>query len=148
MVNWSKAQSQFKNLVSKNGVWIQILTRSYDLTDAYDTGSSEKFLYSYSDLDFGYGDPRTSWTTGSVKAIVAGVNEGEVITDAGFFTNDYKDIYFSPDTTLNVHDQVLCPSGSGTRYIVLTVSDFYLGDVTATKFARIRLLLPRSGSSY
>ena len=145
--NWSKAKQQFENIVSKNGVWIQILTRSFSEADSYDTGSAQKFLYGY-DLDYGYGDPRTSFSTGSVKAIVAGVQENEVLTDAGFFANDYKDIYFSPDTTLNVHDQVLCPSGSGTRYIVLTVSDFYLGDVTATKFARVRLLFPRSGSSY
>ena len=146
--NWSKAKQQFENIVSKNGVWIQILTRSFSEADSYDTGSSQKILYGYDSLDFGYGDPRTTFVTGSCKAIVADVQSGEVLTDAGFFANDYKDIYFSPDTTLNVHDQVLCPSGSGTRYIVLTVSDFYLGGVTATKFARIRLCIPRSGSSY
>lgn len=141
MPNWSKAQSQYKSIVSKNGLWIQWLKRTSTGSSAYDTGSS---------TTFGYGDEIVFWTTGSVKAVVEQSRADEVLIEQGYSISDYNRIFVDPSETLEFWDQCIYPSGSGIRYIIMPLHNWRMtvGDTVVGKYATIRRLIPSSGSNY
>jgi len=105
----------------------------------YDTGSSSTF---------GYGDPITYYTTGSFRGIVAPTRERDTIIEPGFYTTDYSDVFIDPDETPSFWSQLLIPSGSANRYIILDVETWTPYDVDVSKILKVRLLNPRSGSNY
>jgi hypothetical protein len=137
--SWATAKKQFQNVVSSNGVLIQWLQRSTSGSTAYDTGSTDTY---------GYGDSIVYWVTGSVRAIVEPIRATEIVQEAGFWSDDWRRIWVDPDETLDVWEQIIYPSGSGTRWLIRHVHSWVVGDVTVSKYADIRKLLPRSGSSY
>ena len=139
MPNWSRAKNQTKKIVAGSGQWLQWLARSTSGSSMYDTGSS---------TTFGYGDPIIYWTTGSFRGIVAPTRERDITLEPGFYTSDYKDIYIDPDENPNFWDQIIIPSGSGIRYIILDPEDWTPYGITVSKILKVRLMVPRSGSSY
>jgi len=141
MPNWGRAKKTFQGIVSKNGIQLEWLLRVVSGSSAYDTDST---------VTYGYGDDTRYWTTGSFNAIIEPVREQDIVIEPGFFQEDYLKIYFDPDETPAYFDQVINPSGSGIRYLVLPVEDWTLttGNVTVCKTAIIRRLVPRSGSQY
>ena len=142
MPSWATAKKQFETVISKNGIWVQWLGRTTSGSgayDPYDTGSS---------TSFGYGDYTVFWVTGSVKAIVEPIRATEIVQEAGFWADDWRRIWVDPDETLDVWEQIIYPSGSGTRWLIRHVHSWVVGDVTVSKYADIRKLLPRSGSQY
>ena len=139
-LNWEKAKQKFQYLVAQNGTWIQWLQRSTDRSDAYNTGSI---------ISYGYGDSSVSWATGSIKALIKHVSATDVLIEPGFYEDSYEQIYVDPDTDINQWDQILLPSGSGTRYCILSRHTWRLsGDIIVAKYALIRKLVPRSGSAF
>lgn len=139
MVNWAKAKRIFERIISKNGVFIQYLERSTSGSESYNVDDPQTF---------GYGDEICYWRTGSFRVVVAPLKKEDLILDAGFYVEDYKRIYFDPDETPEAWEQIIYPSGSSFKYIIKSVDDWYLGDVTICKYADLRLLIPRSGSEY
>lgn len=159
MPRWATAKRQFQKIVNKNGVWIQWLERLTSMTDAYDTSS---------ETSYGYGDETVTWVTGSAKVLVEPGRDQDIVIEPGFYAEDYKKIYVAPDTVIydKVYDaddysedfgdwfniehweQVIFPSGSGTRYMVYPVQEWIFNDVTISKYVMIRKLLPRSGSQF
>jgi hypothetical protein len=141
MVNWTKAQTQVKNIVSKNGVWLQWLERVASGSNAFSTGSS---------ITYGYGDDTIYYVTGSVKAVVEHVKVEDIVLDVGFYAEDYERIYVDPSETIEFWDQIIYPSGSGIKYLILPLHDWRLtiGDTIVAKYANIRRLFPKSGSAY
>jgi len=137
--NWAKAKLQMEDIINKNGVTVQWLSRVTSGSDAYNTGSS---------ITFGYGDETRYWVTGSVKALIECVRVEDVVLEAGFFLEDYKRIYVDPDETIEYWDEIIFPSGSGERFLIQPIHYWIVGDVTVSKYAIIRKLLPRSGSQY
>ena len=136
---WNRAKAQTQSIIAGNGQWLQWLARSTSGSSIYDTGSS---------ATFGYGDPITYWTTGSFRGIVAPTREKDTIIEPGFFTTDYSDIYIDPDENPKFWDQILIPSGSANRYIILDVEEWTPYGVDVSKILKVRLLNPRSGSAY
>ena len=137
-LDWNSIKDKVGYFVQQNGVWLQWLQRSTSFANAYDTTNSSTY---------GYGDSVTTWTTGSCKAIIEHVSAKDVIIEPGFYEDSYERIYFDPSTDLNQFDQIIFPSGSGIRYLVLSRHAYTLnGDVVVSRFAIIRHLLPRSGS--
>lgn len=126
-------------MIQKHGVWLQWLQRTSDLSDAYNTGSET----------YGYGDPLISWTTGSVKATVEHVSAKDVVLEIGFYEDDYERIWVDADEDISLWDQIILPSGSTQRYIVLSRHTWRInGDILISKNIIIRRLIPRSGSTY
>ncbi len=139
-LNWNKAKQLFQTTVSQNGTWIQWLQRSTDRTDAFNTSSS---------ITYGYGDSQVNWTTGSIKAIVQHISATDIVIEPGFYEDSYEKIYIDPDIDINQWDQVIVPSGSGIRFIILSRHIWRLsGDIIVSKYALIRKLVPSSGSHY
>ena len=139
MPSWATAKKQFETVISKNGVWIQWLSRVTSGSDAFDTGSQ---------ISFGYGDFTNYFVTGSILAIVEPIRATEIVAEAGFWSDDWRRIWVDPDETIDVWEQIIYPSGSGTRWLIRHVHSWVVGDVTVSKYADIRKLLPRSGSQY
>ena len=137
--NWSRARTQVKGIVAGNGQTLQWLVRSTSGSTAYDTGSA---------TTYGYGDPIVYWTTGSFVAIVRPIRDRDVVVEAGFFSDDYKKLWLDPDDDPSFWDQVLIPSGSSIRHIVLGTHDWDVGGVEVSKIVDVRRLNPRSGSAY
>lgn len=138
-LNWNKAKEQFQEIINKNGTLIQWLQRTSTGSTAYDTGST---------ITYGYGDYIVYWTTGSIRALVSHVSAEDILIEPGFYSSDYERIYVDPDSSIDFWEQVIVPSGSGTRYLVLPFHLWRLGDVIVAKHAIIRKLVPRSGSMY
>ena len=126
-------------IINQNGTWIQWLQRSTSGSDAYDTGST---------ITYGYGNYITYWVTGSVKALISHVSATDIVLEAGFYAEDYERIYVDPDSSIEFWEQCIYPSGSEIRYLILPFHIWRLGDVAISKYATIRRLIPRSGSSY
>ncbi len=141
MPNWSRAKKQFERIVSRNGVWIYHLTRTTSGSGAYDTDDT---------TTYGYGDETVYWTTGSVKAIIEPIRQTDVVIEPGFYQEDYRKIYVDPDEDLEHWDQVIYPTGSGIRYLILPVTEWNLTgeNTTVCKTAIIRRLVPKSRSEY
>lgn len=139
--NWTHAQNQFKQIINANGVFIEWLQRVTSGSDAYLTGSS---------VSYGYGDESIWWLTGSVKAVVAHIRAEEVLVEAGYTVSDYETIFVNPNETIEFWEQVIYPSGSGVRYLILPLHDWRMtiGDTLVAKYANLRRLVPASGSSY
>ena len=136
---WNRAKAQTQRIVSGNGQWLQWLARSTSGSSMYDTGSSSTF---------GYGDPIIYYTTGSFRGIVAPTRERDMLIEPGFYAQDYSDIFINPDETPKFWDQILIPSGSSTRYIILHIEEWTPYGVDVSKILKVRLLNPRSGSEY
>jgi len=105
----------------------------------YDTGSS---------VTFGYGDPVVYYVTGSFRGIVAPTRERDMLIEPGFYAQDYNDVFVNPDETPSFWSQLIIPSGSGTKYLILHVEEWTPYGVNVSKILKVRLLNPRSGSEY
>ena len=136
---WNRAKAQTQSIVAGNGQWLQWLARSTSGSSMYDTGSS---------ATFGYGDPVVYYTTGSFRGIVAPTRERDILIEPGFYAQDYNDVFVDPDNDPSFWDQILIPSGSGTRYIIYHVEEWTPYGIDVSKILKVRLLNPRSGSTY
>ena len=141
MVNWSYAKTKYASIISSNGCYIQWLQRITSGADAYDTGSQNTF---------GYGDYQTYFVTGSQKAIIEHLNATDKLIEIGFRADHYERVYVDPDSNMTFWEQIIYPSGSGTRYVILPehIQRMSVGDTVVAKFFLMRLLIPKSGSSY
>ena len=138
--DWGWAQRKYSHAISKSGTVIQWLIRTQTGSDAYDTSSS---------ISFGYGDMTTYFSTGSCQAIISHVSATDVVTEAGFYQEDYEKIFVDPTTNITQWSQVIIPSGSGIRYLLLSIHDWRAnGDMLVARYAICRRLIPRSGSKY
>ena len=138
-MNWSSAKTQGKGIILANGESLEWLQRVVSGSDAYTSGST---------VTYGYGDETIWWTTGSLTAIIVPAKEGEVVLEAGFFQDDYQRLFVDPTNTLGIHDQIIYPSGSGIRYLVLTDHNWNAGNQHIVDVYTIRRLVPKSGSAY
>jgi hypothetical protein len=141
MVNWTRAKHMFQKIISNDGVWIYVLERVTSGSDAYNTGSMDSY---------GYGDDTTYWTTGSARVLMKQMATQDVILEVGFTYEDYNDMYYNPDTTINQWNVIIYPTGSnGQKYLVLPTQDFSFEEsgVIVTKHALVRRLFPKSGSA-
>lgn len=138
-LNWNKAKELFQEIINKNGTLIQWLQRSTDASNSYNI---------LNNTTYGYGDQIVTWITGSIKALVSHVSATDVLIEPGFYAEDYEKIYVDPDSSVDFWEQVIVPSGSGIRYLVLPFHLWRLGDVVVAKHAVVRKLIPKSGSSY
>jgi len=138
-LNWNKAQQHVHDIVNLNGTLVQWLSGSTDRTNSYNVLDTNTY---------GYGDAIRSWVTGSIRALVTHVSATDVVLDAGFYIEDYERIYVDNDANIEYWDQIIYPSGSCIRYVILPLHIWRLGDVIVGKYANIRKLVPRSGSSY
>ena len=140
MVDWGKAKAEFDTIILQNGYIVQWLDRITTGSDeAYDTGSS---------ITYGYGDYAVHWTTGSLRAMFTPIRGEDVVIEPGFYEDDYFKMWVDSDSTIAQFDQVIYPSGSGIRYIILQTYEWDLGSETVTQYAIVRRLIPRSGSAY
>ena len=138
--DWGWARRKFESIVEKSGVTIQWLIRTQTGSTAYDTGSTDTF---------GYGDPISYFSTGSCKVIISHVSATDVVTEAGFWIDDYEKIFVDPDTDITEWSQIIYPSGSSQKYLILSTHIWRAdGDVIVSKYALVRRLVPRSGSTY
>ncbi len=142
--DWAYAQRLYKRVVGQNGVWIQWLQRVVSGSGAYDYENT---------TTYGYGDDTRYWVTGSCQAIIEHVKATDVIIPSGFFIEDFERIWVNPDINIEYFEQIIYPSGSNIRYLILPIHawSFNVGGatgslITGSKSALIRRLLPRSGS--
>ncbi len=137
--DWNAAKNQVKTIIANNGVLIEWLQRTASGSNPYD----------YDDTTtYNYGDVTTYWTTGSFKAIIEPVRENDVVIEPGFYADAYKRLWLDPDQDCSFWDQVIIPSGSGIRYLILPVRTWNPGNVTVSKILMVRQLIPKSGSVY
>ena len=141
IVNWQYAKTKYASIIASNGVFIQWLQRSIDLTDAYNTGSTSTY---------GYSDPVITWTTGSQKAVIEHLSATDKLIEAGFRAEHYERVYVDPDSNITFWEQIIFPSGSSVRYIVLPehIQRMSVGDTVVAKFFIMRLLIAKSGSTF
>ena len=73
-----------------------------------------------------------------------------MVLDIGFYLEDYNDVYLSSDISISTFDQIIYPTGSGIRNIVQWIRSysFFGSPITVGQVARIRRLVPKSGSTY
>ncbi len=142
--DWAYAQRLYKRVVGQNGVWITWLQRTTTGSGSYDQDNT---------VTYGYGDETLTWVSGSIQAIIQHVKADEVVIPSGFFVEDFERIWVSPDVNIEHWSQVIYPSGSNIRYLILPIHawSFNVGGltgslITGSKSALIRRLLPRSGS--
>jgi hypothetical protein len=88
------------------------------------------------------------WTTGSLTGIVEPVRESEITVEAGFSVDDYLRLYVDPDSSVSYLDQVIVPSGSGIRYVMLPSKTWQAAGITVSQILMVRRLVPKSGSLY
>jgi hypothetical protein len=138
-MNWNNLKRMVQTTVLDNGQVIQWLQRSEDFSQSSNTGSS---------ITFGYLDPTVTWTTGSFKGIVDPVRENDPIIQSGYSAEQYAKVYINPNETPSQWDQLLIPSGSATRYLILSIREYTPADVTVAKILNVRRLTPKSGSAY
>ena len=141
MVNWTVAKNINKKIILRNGVWIYILDRITSGSDAYETGS----LTSY-----GYGDVTTYFTTGSMQVLIKQSETKDIALEVGFTYEDYQDVYYDPDETIEQWNILIYPTGSdGVKYIILPTQTYRFEEtgITVTKHVRARKMFPRSGSA-
>ena len=138
-VNFQKAQDQFNMVLDKLGTEIQFLQRTTTGSNAFDTGSS---------ITYGYGDITESFTTGSIKAIITKPSATDIVMESGFYGEDFSEIKVRFDSTIEYWSQVIIPSGSGIKFLILPVQYWIVGGITIYKFATIRRLVPRSDNQY
>lgn len=138
--DWLWAQRKYSHAIAKNGTVIQWLIRTQTGSTAYETGSTDTY---------GYGDPISYFSTGSCQAIISHVSATDVITEAGFWIDDYEKIFVDPNTNISEWSQIIYPSGSSQKYLILSIHPWRAnGDIVVAKYAIIRRLVPRSGSMY
>ena len=142
-MDWNWAKKKFEHIVEGQGVWLQWLQRVTSGSEAFLTGS---------ELTWGYGDVVNYWITGSCKAIVQHVSATDSVQEAGFYSEDIIRIYVDPDETIDFWDQILYPSGSQTRYLILPSHIWRITTAGAgtiiSKYFLARKLVPKSGSTY
>ncbi len=140
-INWGAAQKKIQDLISVTGTWIQWLQKSGSYSGSWDSGST---------LTYGYGDIINYWTTGSCQALIVHVTAEEAVKEIGYWTEDMDRIFVDPSSTIEHWDQVIIPSGSGVRYLILPLHDAYAGTAGTiiSKSAFVRRLVPKSGSFY
>ncbi len=138
-INFQSAQDKVNSAIDNLGTNIQWLQRVVSGSSSFDTGST---------ITYGYGDDIVYWITGSCKAIITHVDTTDVVKDVGFYGEDLDKIQVRSDSSLEFWDQVIIPSGSGIRYLVLPLHLWYEGGILLSKSANIRRLVPRSGSTY
>ena len=141
MVNWSYAKTKYASIVANNGVWIQWLQRTTTGASAYDTGSTDTY---------GYGDYQIYWSTSSAKAVIEHLSATDKLIEPGFRPDHYERVYVDPDSNITFWEQIIFPSGSGTRYLVLPehIQRMSIGDTVIAKFFIMRLLIAKSGSTF
>ena len=138
-INFQKAQDQFNLVIDKLGTEIEFLQRVTSGSDIFDTGSL---------VTYGYGNLTNFWVTGSLKALISKPTANEIVMEPGHFEDEYMQIKVRYDSPIEYWDQVIIPSGSSIKYIILPVQYWIVGPITIYKFANIRRLVPASGSTY
>lgn len=145
MTNWQYAKRQYDRLVQRKGILVDWLVRTTDTGSvSYDTGS---------DITFGYGDPVITFTTGSILGIIDHFKADEILTEAGFYLDDYEKFYVDSDSILKQWDQLIIPDDQ--MYIVISThtyraseNDQSSSNIVISKYAIIRRLVPKSENSY
>ena len=138
-INWQSAQDKVNLAIDNLGTDIQWLQRVISGSSSFDTGST---------VTYGYGDEIQYFITGSTKAIIYHVSAVDVVTDAGFFVEDYEKFQVRSDSQIEFWDRLEYPSGSGVLYIVLPLHVWRGGNIIIAKDFLGRRLVPRSGSQF
>jgi hypothetical protein len=138
-INFQSAQDKVNTTVDALGTQIQWLRRVVSGSESFTTGST---------TTYGYGDEIVYWITGSCNAILTHEDTSDVVTNAGFYGEDIDSIQVRSDSGIEHWDQVIVPANSGIRYLILPLHEWYEGGILISKSARIRRLVPRSGSTY
>ncbi len=136
-MDWNQAKQQTKAIIAGNGQQLQYLQRVVSGSDRYSTGST---------TTYGYGDLTVFWITGSFKGIVSPIKEDDIRIEVGFYEDDYLKVFIDPDQSCEYWDQLLIPSGSDNRYIILPIESWSPAGITVAKMLKVRRLMPKSGS--
>jgi hypothetical protein len=82
--------------------------------------------------------------------VVEHVSVKDIVIEPGFFEEDYDRIYVNADSNIAYWDQIIYPSGSGVRYLVLPLHVWRAGSAgTIVSISTIiRRLVPRDKTSY